>query len=279
MVYGRETAPDTGRKHLQGFVYFKCPRSFPSVQKQFKPRHVEKSVAPLEAITYCQKEGDFTERGTKPDFRAKSRSEKGALASKENFRDFIALSRKGDFETLLDKHPGLAVSHYRTMWALQKDFRPMPSPLTHLENYWFWGPAGTGKSHRARHMFGDRSVYVKGPTKWWDGYNAEEIVVIDDLGSQHDWMVDHLKVWADKYPFNAEMKGGMMRIRPKIIIVTSNRSIAQLFGDKYSVDLEPLWRRFTEESMDEKFVEPDHLSVPDSDLHLLDSLNADFAFP
>lgn len=256
MIYGREIAPDTGSKHLQGFVYFKSPRSFASVQKQFTPRHVEKSCAPISAIEYSKKEGNFVERGICPEFRAKVRSEKGARASKENFRDFIAMSRVGDFEGLADKHPGLFVNHYRTMFGIKKDFAPAPPSLSVLDNYWFWGPPGTGKSHRARTMFGDRPVFVKGPTKWWDSYNGEEIVVIDDLGAQHEWMVDYLKVWADKYAFNAETKGGSMRIRPKIVVVTSNRSIHEMFNEKYSIDVGPLLRRFKEDYMSIPYYDP-----------------------
>lgn len=270
MVYGREVCPDTKRKHLQGFVYFKNNRSPASVRAEFAPRHVEKSVAPLSAITYAKKEGDFTERGVCPVFKVQDRASKGGKASKENYHDFIRLSKLGQFDEVMENFPALAVQHYRTMFALKKDFCPPPANLVSLENYWFWGPPGTGKSHRARTMFGDVPIFVKGPTKWWDGYNGEKIVVIDDLGAQHDWLVDHIKVWCDKYPFNAEIKGGNFRIRPAIVIITSNRSITQLFGEKYPLDLEPLYRRFTEEYMCDKYVSPPDLS----DLDLLGSLSA-----
>lgn len=52
----------------------------------------------------------------------------------------------------------------------------------------------------------------------------------------------HLKMWADHYPFKAEVKGGSMLARPKRIIVTSNFSIRQCYEDPR--DYEPLERRF-----------------------------------
>ena len=55
-------------------------------------------------------------------------------------------------------------------------------------------------------------------------------------------LADRLKVWADRYPFPGEIKGGRIEgIRPLKVIVTSNytrRVLPQLN------DLEPILRRF-----------------------------------
>lgn len=43
--------------------------------------------------------------------------------------------------------------------------------IDNLENYWFYGPTGTGKSKRVRDTWG-ADLYIKNPNKWWDGYTG-----------------------------------------------------------------------------------------------------------
>lgn len=57
----------------------------------------------------------------------------------------------------------------------------------------------------------------------------------------------HIKRWADKYPFTAEVKGGATRLRPKRIIVTSNYTIDQIWSEPEMRDA--VRRRFKEMSV------------------------------
>jgi len=52
----------------------------------------------------------------------------------------------------------------------------------------------------------------------------------------------HLKIWADRYAFNVEVKGGSMYVRPKIIVITSNYHPKDIWND--NTTLEPILRRF-----------------------------------
>lgn len=65
-IYGRETAPTTGTRHLQGFINFKSKREF-SVVKQLcgESSHIERANGDdLANQEYCRKDGDFWEFGT-----------------------------------------------------------------------------------------------------------------------------------------------------------------------------------------------------------------------
>ena len=77
--------------------------------------------------------------------------------------------------------------------------------------------------------------------KWWDGYKGEKAVILDDLDTPI--LGHYLKIWADRYKSNGEIKGGTLPLLHETFIVTSNYSIKELF-DKDTIMIEPLERRF-----------------------------------
>jgi len=120
---------------------------------------------------------------------------------------------------------------------------PRPETRSELRNYWIWGASGVGKSRGTREFFGDENIYPKPLNKWWDGYNNQRVVLIEEVSPRDkDWLSEKLKVWADHYPFIAEQKGKSAMIRPPIIVVTSNYSLEECFPEPQQH--EPLQRRF-----------------------------------
>lgn len=106
---------------------------------------------------------------------------------------------------------------------------------------WYYGTTGVGKTHAAVTEF--PSAYRKiANNKWWDGYNNEEAVIIDDFDKDHKYMGYHLKIWADRYAFQAEVKGSAKMIRPATICVTSNYHPKEIWEDSHTLD--PILRRF-----------------------------------
>lgn len=94
----------------------------------------------------------------------------------------------------------------------------------------FWGPTGTGKTHRAWAEAGD-SCYIKtSSNKWWDGYRGETNVIIDEFDGQIG--ITHLLRWLDKYPCRVEIKGGSLPLRASKFWITSNKPIELWYDEK-----------------------------------------------
>jgi len=173
--------------------------------------------------------GPYEERGVRP----MSQKDKG-VCGKQSIEERWALAKEGRFEEL----PPEQIKTYEYIYA--KFTTVVDRPV--LENFWIWGPSGCGKSRHVRDTY--TVFYSKGMSKWWDGYQGEETVVLDDFDPSHGkFLAYYVKIWADHYVFNGEVKGGMLRIRPKTLIVTSQYNLHACFEEEEAVSA--LLRRFT----------------------------------
>lgn len=161
---------------------------------------------------------------------------------KKRFDDAFVAAKNGQYDLI---PTDLRVRYYATWKKIRCEYGGVG--LTNLDpttkHYWFVGVAGSGKSRCARENFSN--FFLKNAcNKWWDGYDGEENVIIDDFDKKHgDYMSYYLKIWADIYPFNAEVKGSNTGcIRPKCVVVTSNWSPSEIWSD--DKDLQPILRRF-----------------------------------
>lgn len=233
IVYGKETG-DSGTPHLQGYVCFKNAKTLTSVIKLLKPRHVEVAKGnSLQNYEYCTKDGDFTERGVRP----LTQKEKGE-SNKRRWEDALHNAQQGNYDEI---PADIRFKYDRNIKRLRHDYvnsqKLCDTEATHL---WYYGGANSGKTRKAREDHPD--AYDKLCNKWWDGYEGEDTVIIDDFDIRHEKLVYHLKRWADRYPFRAEIKNSMMAIRPKLIIVTSNYHPNEIWTS--APDLQPIVRRF-----------------------------------
>lgn len=234
ICYGKEVAPTTGTPHLQGYVYFVNARSLRAVRTLFSGCHVE--IARGDAASnkvYCEKGGDFTERGDPP----ASQLEKGD-AEKARWDNVWELAKRGAIE---DIDADVRVRYYSTFKRIASDYMPAVPSLDGVCGIWIFGRSGSGKSTSVLNAF--PLAYPKPCNIWWDGYQDEEIVLLDDIDKYHVSLGGLLKHWGDFKPFIAEIKGRSRKIRPKKFIVTSQYKIDEIWKDEATV--EALERRFT----------------------------------
>lgn len=217
VIIGKEVG-ESGTPHLQGYAEFIKKAKWGPLAKKHNMHCETAKGTPEQCINYCKKDGDYIEIGDK-----KNPDKKGQM-EKDRWARNIKLAEEGKLDELRDTDPRAYAICYKT-WKQMKQDNMKSLPQVPLDNVWIWGPPRIGKSTYAR-TFGN--YYPKPLNKWWDGYQNEEVVVIDDF-EKESHLDHHLKIWADHYDFIAECKGGSMRIRPKKIIVTSNYSPDECF--------------------------------------------------
>lgn len=234
VIWGKEVGPKCGTPHLQGFASFKSPMTRSAASKVLKG-HLTAILVDNGCAKYCTKDGKYEEHGVRPKTRKESAALGGA-AKKEKHAVCRDLAIAGDLETIAKEHPDVWLRSYRTLKEIKKDHMPPVPSVPVLENEWICGPTGSGKTSGVLARYPD--AYLKTCNKWWDGYQGEETVLIDDIDETHKCLVHHLKIWGDHKPFLAETKGGFLKIRPKRIICTSNCPIYALAQGNHLLALE-----------------------------------------
>jgi len=230
ITFGHEVGSECHTPHLQGYILFENQKEFSTVKDMFPARtHLEAAKTVAAAIAYAQKDGsDIYERGTRP----KTAKESGhADEQKERYKSAVSLAKSGNIEAIEEVDPVLHLRFYRTFKELKKDYRPILLPVdTEYVGYWIYGPPGTGKTTFAWAQF-PNSYSKDASNSWWDGYQDQETVIIDDLDKYHVSQGYNLKQWLHQRPFNAQVKGGVLYIRPKLVIVTSNYTPEEIWED------------------------------------------------
>lgn len=99
LIVGREVAPTTGTRHLQGFIRFNKRLRFAGVRNLLPQCHLTSARGTLQQNRdYCSKEGDFDEWGTCPAHQPGRRSDferylewLGTLESEPSERELITM--------------------------------------------------------------------------------------------------------------------------------------------------------------------------------------------
>lgn len=249
LIFGKEVG-ESGTPHLQGYVSFPNAKTLAALKKYSARAHWEIARGtPKQASEYCEKDGDVFETGTRP----LSPAEKGDKEKKRWDEAFVAVQ-----ENRLEDIPNdIKCVHLRSIEYAVKRQRIAKRNLETidgpLEHQWIVGKTGCGKSRRAQAE--NPGAFIKDPTtQWWDGYNGEDVVIIDDFDKFQVKQGGDMKRWLDRYPFQAQFKGAYEMIRPKKIIVTSQYHPNEIWDDEKTVDA--IRRRVTVVDMDNRVIFP-----------------------
>jgi len=139
----------------------------------------------------------------------------------------------------------------------QRDWEP--------EVVWIYGPPGVGKTVLAFKMCGSDDRYVKkNQSKWFQGYDAHENVIFDDIReAKHGITFMMLLGLLDSKPFSVECKGGSRQFLAKRIFLTSINKPEHCFGTVGYEAIGQLTRRIDKViNLGDPLVRREH-SVPD----------------
>lgn len=253
---GHEIAPKTGMHHIQGYIETSKRLRFTSFMKlpvfaqQKHPWVAAARGTGSDNIAYTGKakeEGRWYD--TKGEFQNFGQGKSKTLQEikkKLDARVPLGDIYREDFET--------SAKHWRFFKEYLFQTRPRreePSQVVYI-----WGPSGTGKSRYCAETFGTDPSKVywlplqkSGNNVWWDGYEGQETVIIDDwypgyFGAGHCTFMLRL---VDRYPLMVPVHGGQVNFAAKKIVFTSNTSIDEIDNAKYSGypwnDSNPLYHR------------------------------------
>jgi len=231
-IYGKEVAPTTLTPHLQGYLQLKKKERRIGVSKKFPGLHLIVAKGGFEANReYCSKGGIVFTVGTP-----------SVAGKREGLAAVCDLLKEGrSMREVAEIEPATYVRYVRGLESLafrlshERDFKTQIS--------WFWGPTGTGKSRRAADMVKGESAYWKpGSTKWWNGYEGQHTVIVDDYRRDLCTFAELLRLF-DRYPHQVETKGGVRSFVSRRIIITAPKRPDTTWASRTDEDLQQLLRR------------------------------------
>lgn len=176
----------------------------------------------LRAKDYCRKDGCFIEIGHD--------NTKKRLELKEK----IELIKINSFDSWIENY--ITCASDVKLW---KEVHPVVvKPWSGVRKlYWFYGETGTGKTRKAWKMMKDdveqsgfrhASISFSGK-RFVNGYNGEEVVLIDDL-RKTDIELNILLKMLDRYEHICDVKGGFMNWNAQIIYITCHFSPSECYS-------------------------------------------------
>lgn len=233
-IVGKEVGVE-GTPHIQGYLYFKNAKTWSAVKKYPPLRRAHLEVAkgdPTSNQKYCSKEGNFVEEGSLP--------EKGKRSDLDVVAEMI--SEGSSMSDVAKSHPVQFIKYSKGIMALKSLMHQPRKEKTVV--HWYYGPTGTGKSHRAREVAtAAGSWYYKDPTtKWWDGYDQQQVVIVEDYRRDFCTFASLLRL-LDEYELKVEYKGGYVDFNSKIIIFTTPKSPRDTWENQTQEQLSQLLRR------------------------------------
>lgn len=241
IVYGHEICPKTGRPHLQGYFQLRKKMRITGLHKVFaNPMMWYKGAfkGPEVNIRYCSKDnnnvymrGEYIKERERVDLNVIVKDIKEGLTVDE-----IVLT-----------NPMMYHQYGRTLERIEDVVNNERRRTIMPKCIWYYGPTGSGKSHRAFEGFEFKTHYnYPDDNGWWDGYKGQKTVIFNDFRGDIPYNV-LLKI-IDKWDY--AVKRRCRRPTPllaEVVIITSSLHPMDVYKKRNDKDkIEQLLRRITD---------------------------------
>lgn len=247
IAFQREICPTSQREHFQGYVQFvrRATRKSACERLGGSPHCETRRGTHAQALAYATKLETRIAGPYQAGQGVEERVSSGLAVCKDlvdSGAPEVAIA-EAHFATWAVHHRAIARYALLRRNRLALDREP---PRVHV----FYGPPGCGKSRLAREESNasGKPVYWlsqsgagRGAPQYWDGYDGEEYVVIDEF---YGWLpFSFLLRLLDRYPLAVNQRGSQAFFAAKEIWFTSNRSPREWYPSIPSDRYEALLRR------------------------------------
>lgn len=230
-------------EHLQGYIQLGQRKRLSYVRELLGPRgHYECARGTATAnVNYCTK----TEGRIEGPWSLGAPVSQGQRSDLQEFVSFVREHR--DHAQIIDMFPAEWVKYNKSVdrlfliYAKKRDWQ--------MNVVVYWGPSGSGKTRKAYESDLPENIYMlsKGDSNqsvWWDGYNGQPTIIIDDFYGWLPWTF--MLRLLDRYPFQVQPKGSSLEFVSKNIYITSNQHPNEWYKNIPNNDITPLIRRINE---------------------------------
>ncbi len=217
-VWQRERCPTTGREHLQMYFELTAQKALSTVRAMYVGDiEVARGTAEQNRV-YCMKEGRLAgpwELG-----------ERVCQGQRNDVRRAIAVCRKRGFEAAVVECPEVAMKFpqgLRVQAQVWSKKRRVARGYVQPKILVLVGSTGCGKTRAAVKLYGRQRTWLNPlDSEWWDGYDGEKVVVLDDFYGQLKYSRMLQLLDGEPQQRRVPVKGAFVTLENDVWVLTSN---------------------------------------------------------
>jgi hypothetical protein len=252
MCYEHQIAPDTGTRHLQGYIRFKNPKRFTTVKNWFKKHnmegtHFERCEGNEEQNRdYCTREETRAANCMPVEYGTFDKT-KGIQGNRSDLESICSkISEGATIKDIATNYGSQFIRYHKGFERMIELTKPEPPVEREVKVIILYGDSGCGKSHKVMTKYGGDPEFLKIPKGRdpWSKYNDQETIFIDEF-VYSDWDLRNMNEYLDKWQLQLDSRYTNKWAYWKTVIISTN----EFPGDWYKWEneklREPLLRRIS----------------------------------